>query len=101
MSHASFVSGIAFVCWDPVHRALWVGGPDENRLRWLRDGWVRTVLATGRRHNWPEDALGVDPKNARLVWTHVRAVDAKGRAYIVAASSKTGVWRARERGGAR
>jgi hypothetical protein len=101
LTHASFVSGIAFVCWDPVHRALWVGGPDENRLRWLRDGWVKTVLATGRKHQWPEDALGVDPRDARLTWSHVRAVDARGRAYVVAASSPTGVWRAVEKGGAR
>lgn len=101
MTHASFVSGIAFVCWDPVHKALWVGGPDENHLRWLRDGWVRTVLDTGRKHNWAADALGLKPQDARLWWTHVRAVDSSGRAYVIAASSKSGCWRAYEKGGAK
>jgi hypothetical protein len=101
LSHASFVSGMAFVCWDPAHKALWVGGPDENHLRWLRDGWVRTVLPTARRHRWPQDALGLDPREAVFVWTHIRAVDARGGAYIVAASSPTGVWRAYEKGGDR
>jgi hypothetical protein len=101
MTHASFVSGIAFVCWDPEGKALWVGGPDEVRLRWLRDGWVRTVLPTRRGGRWPQDALGVSPKDAVFVWTHVRAVDPQGRAYIVAASSKTGCWRAYEKGKAR
>ncbi|MFO8013825.1 MAG: hypothetical protein R6X20_11040 [Phycisphaerae bacterium] len=97
LTDASFISGIAFVCWDPVHRALWVGGPDENRLRWLRDGRVWTVLPT-RRRRWPEDALGVDPADAFFCWVHVRAVDRGGQAYIVASSSPTGVWRARDRG---
>jgi len=101
LTHASFNSGCAFVMWDPAHKALWCGGPDESRLRWVKNGWVRTVIpAKGDRYRWPQNALGVPGTDTSLVWTHVRAVDNKGRAYIISGSSKTGVWRAYEKGGA-
>jgi len=101
LTHASFNSGCAFVMWDPVHKALWVDGPDAIRMRWLRDGQLRTVFAYGRsRDRWPKDSAGVPGKDVGVAWAHVRAVDAKGRAYIMIGSSKTGIWRAYEKGGA-
>ena len=94
LTHATFHSGCAFVAWDPVHKALWCGGPDANRLRWLKDGWVRTVIpAKGNRYTWPQDAVGVPAGDVSLTWTHVRAVDARGRAYIINGAGPTGVWR--------
>jgi len=100
LTHANFVSGIAFVCWDPVHEALWCGGPDESRLRWFKDGWIRTPLPFKRSNKWRINGTGLKPEETSLVWVHVKAVDKKGRAYISASSSKTGVWRAYEKGGA-
>jgi len=96
LTHASFNSGCCYVCWDPVHKALWCGGPDERRFRWLgADGWIRTVIgAKGKRDQWPKDALGVPAEKVCLVWNSVEAVDAQGRAYLVASSDPTGVWRA-------
>ncbi len=101
LTHANFVSGIAFVCWDPVHKALWCGGPDESSLRWLKGGWIRTPLPFKRSNKWRANGTGLKPEEASLVWVHVKAVDKQGRAYISASSSKTGVWRAYEKGGAK
>jgi hypothetical protein len=99
-THASFNSGCAFVMWDPVHKALWVDGPDAIRMRWLRNGELRTVFAYGRsRSKWPMDGMGVPGKDVGVAWAHVRAVDARGRAYIIIGSAKSGVWRAYEKGG--
>jgi hypothetical protein len=41
---ASFNAGCAFARWDPFRKALWCGGPDETRVRWLKDGQIKTVL---------------------------------------------------------
>lgn len=97
MTHASFNSGCAFVCWDSVHNALWAGGPDELRLRWVRDGWLRTVLGYSTNKNWDRDGAGIPGKDMSVGWAHVRAVDAQGRAYFIDGWSKTGVWRAYEK----
>lgn len=95
-TYASFNSGCSYACWDPVHRALWCGGPDENRFRRLKaDAWIRTVIgAKGKRDRWPKDALGTAAEKVCLVWNSVEAVDAQGRAYLAASSDPTGVWRA-------
>ncbi len=92
-TEASFNSGCAYVKWDPVHEALWCGGPDEHRFRWLKDGALRTVV--GRRGNgpWPLDASGVPAADVQMVWSNVAAVDADGGVYLVSASHH-GVWRA-------
>ncbi len=96
LTHAHVVSGCAFACWDPVHKALWFGGPDEHRFRWLKDGWVKTVI--GRRGGrWPKDSPGVPGGQVSLTWSNVAAVDAKGGVYLVAASER-GVWRAHLKG---
>lgn len=91
LTWASFNSGCAYVCWDPVHRALWCGGPDENRMRWVHDGWVRTVIGY-KQDQWPPDGLGTPAEKPQFTWGNVAAVDPQGRIYITAPGA--GVWRA-------
>jgi hypothetical protein len=79
LTHASFNSSGPWLLWDRGHKALWFGGPDEDRVRWLKDGWAKTVMTR---------------KQQGLVWLSVIGVDAKGRIYIAGASNPTGVWRA-------
>jgi hypothetical protein len=94
LTWASFNSGCAYVCWDPVHRALWCGGPDENRFRWLAGDQVLTVIGARGADRWPRDALAVPADTVKLPWNAVVAVDAKGRAYLSASSDPHGLWRA-------
>jgi sugar lactone lactonase YvrE len=94
LTHATFNSGLAYVCYDPVHKALWLGGPDEYRMRWLRDGWVKTV--TGCQPGpWPADGLATPAGKPRFTWGNVAAVDPQGRIYITTPDG--GVWRAYNR----
>lgn len=93
LTQASFNSGCAYVKWDPVHAALWCGGPDEHRFRWLKDGSITTVVGRRGNRRWPLDGLSVPAADVRLVWSNVAAVDADGGVYLVAASH-WGVWRA-------
>lgn len=93
LTMASFNSGCAWVCWDPLREALWVGGPDELRLRWVKDGALKTVLPF-KRGNWRADGLGVPAADVDLKWTHVKDVDRQGGVFVNGASSQTGVWRA-------
>lgn len=91
MTHATYNSGLAYVCYDPVHKALWVGGPDEHRMRWIRDGWVKTV--TGHKPGkWAPDAMGTPAERPKFTWGNVATVDPHGRAYIT--TPYGGVWRA-------
>jgi hypothetical protein len=91
LTHATFNSGLAYVCYDPFHKALWVGGPDEHRMRWIRDGWVKTV--TGQEPgNWPADGKATPSGRPRFTWGNVAAVDPQGRVYITTPDG--GVWRA-------
>jgi hypothetical protein len=95
-THASFNSGCHYVCWDPVHKRLWCGGPDERRFRRLGpDGWVRTVIGARGTRKWDRDGLGIPAAEVQLIWNAVVAVDAEGRAYLAASSDKNGLWRAR------
>ena len=94
LTWASFNSGCAYVCWDPVHGALWCGGPDESRFRWLKDGEVRTVIGAKGVDRWPRDGLGTPAAAVRLTWNAVVAVDARGGVYLSASSDPNGVWRA-------
>ncbi|MBA4388994.1 MAG: hypothetical protein C0404_13515 [Verrucomicrobia bacterium] len=80
LTHASFNSNFHHCLWDPYHKALWVFGPDEERFRWLKDGWVRTVITK---------------KQGQLVWCGVFGVGPKGQIYLTGASAPYGVWRAR------
>ncbi len=91
LTHATYNSGLAYVCYDPVHKTLWVGGPDEHRMRWIRDGWVKTL--TGYEPgNWAADAMGTPAGKPKFTWGNVAAVDPQGRAYITTPAG--GVWRA-------
>ena len=80
LTDASFNSNFSHCLWDPHHQALWVWGPDEKRFRWLKNGWVRTVITD---------------KQGQLVWVNVIGLGAKGSIYLSGASNPTGVWRAR------
>ncbi len=97
LTWASFNSGCAYVCWDPVHEALWCGGPDENRFRWLKEGEVRTVIGTKGSDRWPKDGLGVPAELVRLPWNAAVAVDGQGRAYLSCSGEPHGLWRASSR----
>ena len=91
LTHATFNSGLAYVCYDPVHKTLWVGGPDEHRMRWIRDGWVKTV--TGHEPGqWRADGMATPAGKPRFTWGNVAAVDPQGRVYITTPDG--GVWRA-------
>ena len=94
LTWASFNSGCAYVCWDPFHRALWCGGPDENRFRWLKDGQVSTVIGARGDSRWPRDGLGTPAEKVRMSWNAVVAVDAAGRAYLSCSEQPDGLWRA-------
>jgi hypothetical protein len=95
LTWASFNSGCAYVCWDRVHKALWCGGPDENRFRWLRDGWIRTVIgANPDRNKWSRDAVAVPAEKVFLCWNAVVATDAKGGVYLSCSGEPNGLWRA-------
>ncbi len=97
LTWASFNSGCAYVCWDPFHRALWCGGPDENRFRRLKDGQIRTVIGIRGDSPWPRDALDVPAEKVRMSWNAVVAVDAAGRAYLSCSEFPEGLWRARDK----
>jgi hypothetical protein len=98
LTWASFNSGCAYVCWDPVHKALWCGGPDENRFRWLKDGWLRTVIGSKPdQYKWPRDALGVPAEKVFLAWNAVVAVDPRGGVYLSCSGDPHGLWRAQNR----
>ena len=92
LTHASFNSGCTFAVYDPVHKAVWCGGPDEGRLRWLKDGQVRTVMGS-RKGKWDLNGMGNPADTVKMTWTWVLAVDKKGRAYVMNGASKTGYWR--------
>jgi len=94
LTWASFNSGCAYVCWDAVHGALWCGGPDENRFRWLKGGEILTVIGAKGTDAWPRDGLGTPAEVVRLTWNAVVAVDARGRVYLSASSDPHGLWRA-------
>ncbi len=94
MTWASFNSGCAYVCYDPVHKAVWCGGPDESRLRWLRNGEMRTVVgAKPDQYQWPKDGLGTPAEKAFFAWNAVIAVDPQGRVYTSCSGEPNGVWR--------
>lgn len=98
LTWASFNSGCAYVCFDPVHESLWCGGPDEHRFRWLKDGVIQTVIgAKGARRDWPRDAVGIPADVVRMSWNAVVAVDSQGRAYVSCSEYPNGLWRAYNR----
>lgn len=99
LTHGSCNSGIVFSVYDPVHGTLWFGGPDEGRLRWLKDGWGRTVVGA-TPGDWQLDGPGNPADKVKMSWCWVLAVDAQGRAYAMNGASRTGYWRLSEKKGA-
>jgi len=100
LTHASFNSGCACVHYDAVNRALWVGGPDEDRFRWLaQDGWIRTVIGAHGADSWSSMGQAVPADGVRLIWNAVLAHDTGGAVYLAASSHPTGLWRAHRKGG--
>ena len=97
LTWASFNSGCAYVCWDPIHRALWCGGPDEHRFRWLKDGQIRTVIGAKGDRRWPWDGMGVPADIVRMAWNAVVAVDARGRVFLNCSENPSGLWQAYNR----
>ena len=51
----------------------------EDRFRWFKDGWVKTVI---------------NKKEASLTWCCVVGVNTKGQIYVTGASAQYGIWRA-------
>lgn len=92
LTHASCNSGCTFAVYDPVHRAVWIGGPDEGRLRWLRNGWVKTVMGSTPA-KWDVDGFDNPADAVKMSWCWVLAVDAKGRAFVMNGAEKSGYWR--------
>lgn len=89
LTHASANSGLIFAVYDPVHKTIWMGGPDESQLRWVRDGWVK-VMVGAKRGKWNINGLGNPVDQVSMTWCWVLAVDAKGRAYAMDGQSKSG-----------
>jgi len=92
LTHASSNSGCTFAVYDPVHKAVWCGGPDESRLRWLKDGWVKTVMGS-KPGTWQIDGFDNPADNVKMSWCWVLAVDKQGRAYVMNGANKSGYWR--------
>ena len=94
LTHASFRAGIRFVTWDPVHKALWCGGPDETRLRWYKDGWVKTVIdPSGKRSKWEKEGKNLPGSKMWATYSVVLSIDRMGAAYISAGGGEEGMWR--------
>jgi sugar lactone lactonase YvrE len=105
LTAASFYSGCAYAVWDPVHQALWCGGPDDERQCWLKNGWIKTVLkfkGAGGFFGNPErklDQVGIQSTDlAPVSWSYIRAVDLQGGVYLYNGACPTGLWRAHEIG---
>jgi hypothetical protein len=96
LTHSDFISGCTFSVYDPVHKAVWCGGPDEERLRWFKDGWVKTVMGHKTRevsNDWGLNDINVPVDSVTMSWTWVLAVDRQGGAYVYNGTSRTGFWR--------
>jgi hypothetical protein len=80
--------------YDPFHNCIWVGGPDENRFRWMRlsDGWVKTVIGANGR-SWNVDGFNNPANNVLIKWNNVSGFDDKGGVYI-SGNPTHSVWRA-------
>lgn len=96
LTHSHFISGCTFSVYDPVHKAVWCGGPDETRLRWLKDGWIKTVMGQkirGGSNDWSLNDINVPVDSVSMAWTWVLTVDRHGGAYVYNGVSRTGFWR--------
>ncbi|MBM4035532.1 MAG: hypothetical protein FJ291_27640 [Planctomycetes bacterium] len=107
LTHASDNSGM-WGHYDPFHRAIWINGPDAQRLRWLKldgDGWVRTVIGALRPDTrplrlGPRELNGVGIPGEQFIsdrYNYYAGTDSRGGLYIIRWTDTTGVWRAHNR----
>lgn len=103
LTHVAANSGMRGL-YDPFYNALWVWGPDELRVRWLRldgDGWVRTVFGARRPGTKAQpfgikelNAFGIPGEQFRFYGSNIAGTDSQGGVYISESGDKSGVWRA-------
>ena len=103
LTHVGFNSG-ARGTYDPFHNAIWVGGPDHRRFRWMRlngDGWVRTVFGARRPETETQkfdlaaqNSLGFPAEQFSLGLSAILGLDSEGGVYIMGVSNRGGIWRA-------
>jgi hypothetical protein len=107
LTHASDNSGM-WGHYDPFHRAIWINGPDAQRLRWMKldgDGWVRTVIGALRPETeplrlGPRELNGAGIPGEQFIsdrYNYYAGTDSKGGLYIIRWTDTTGVWRAYNR----
>jgi len=101
LTHASHNSGLGGVSYDRFHKALWFNGDDETRFRWIKDGWVKSVIGCDNKArgssstgHWPFEEMGTPGPQASIAWCSVRGFDSKGGVYIGGGGLPHGVWRA-------
>jgi hypothetical protein len=95
LTHVFFNSGLCSATWDPFYKVTWLGGPDESNLRWLKDGWVKTVIGSPTQPGgWDSNALGVPAPRVNVAWAHVVGTDSRGGVYFINGGNQTGIWRA-------
>lgn len=103
LTHAGANSGMKGI-FHPFYNALWVGGPDHKRLRWLRmdgDGWVRTAFGARRAQTKPQqfgiqelNGTGIPGEHFHLYHSSCIGVDSEGGVYIAGQEDRSGIWRA-------
>ncbi len=106
LTHVGGNSGIRAV-YDRFHNALWLGGPDHLRFRWLRldgDGWVRTVFGARRPETKPQpfgikelNALGIPGEQIQFYLCSNTGFDSKGGVFMAQWADQSGIWRAYNR----
>ena len=95
LTHVHFNSGLHSAMWDPFYKAIWMSGPDEASLRWLKNGWVTSVLGTPMQEGgWDSNGVGVPASRVKVMWAHVVGTDDDGGVYFTNGANQTGVWRA-------
>jgi hypothetical protein len=100
VTHATYIGRGKY---HAFYNALWLGGADNCRIRWLRldgDGWVRTPLPLNVRSNWKRfniDGPGIPGEQfgfGRCSIVGISGIDSKGGVYISVAHEYHGIWRA-------
>ena len=89
--------------YDSFYNAIWVFGPDSNRLRWYRldgDGWVRSVIGyqnpKGKSGSFGLKELntaGVPSDQFLYRYCRIAGIDAKGGIYLKMGREESGIWR--------
>jgi hypothetical protein len=98
LTHFTANSGMVSAVYDGFHKTLWVGGADERDLRFLKDGWVKSIACgtelVGGGINMPFDGVGISPKKLNLIHNKIIGADNKGGVYFVLQKEyASGIWR--------